>query len=135
MIKLIVGNKGSGKTKAMIEMINKAAQTTTGNVVCVEKGMKLTYDISHSVRLIDIENYEIAGFDAFFGFLSGILAGNYDITDVYIDGILKIGGKDLDGLGALLAKVERLIADSKILAVFTVSADEADLPESVKKYM
>lgn len=135
MIKLIVGNKGSGKTKAMIEMINKAAQTTTGNVVCVEKGMKLTYDISHSVRLIDIENYEIAGFDAFFGFLSGILAGNYDITDVYIDGILKIGGKDLDGLGALLAKVERLIADSKILVVFTVSADEADLPESVKKYM
>ncbi|MFQ8601048.1 MAG: hypothetical protein ACLSAP_11015 [Oscillospiraceae bacterium] len=135
MIKLIVGNKGSGKTKAMIEMINKAAQTTTGNVVCVEKGMKLTYDISHSVRLIDIENYEIAGFDAFFGFLSGILAGNYDITDVYIDGILKIGGKDLDGLGALLAKVERLIADSKILVVFTVSADEADLPESVKNYM
>ena len=135
MIKLIVGNKGSGKTKAMIEMINKAAQTTTGNVVCVEKGMKLTYDISHSVRLIDIENYEIAGFDAFFGFLSGILAGNYDITDVYIDGILKIGGKDLGGLGALLAKVERLIADGKILVVFTVSADEADLPESVKKYM
>ena len=68
MIKLIVGNKGSGKTKTLIDMINKAAKTTSGNIVCIEKGLKMTYDIDYSVRLIDIESYGVAGFDAFYGF-------------------------------------------------------------------
>ena len=87
MIKLIVGQKGSGKTKTLIDMINAAAKEAKGNVVCVEKGLKMTYDISHSVRLIDIEHYDIKGFDAFYGFLAGVCAGNYDITDVFVDGL------------------------------------------------
>ena len=134
MIKLIVGNKGSGKTKILIDMINHSLQTSDGNVGCIERGMKLTYEINHNCRLIDAEEYGVEGFDMFFGFLSGLLAGNYDIKDVYVDGILKIGGRDYDKLGEMFDKVDALSSKSNVNVVFTVSADSSELPESVKKF-
>ena len=75
MIQLIVGGKGSGKTKKMIDMINASAKTTPGNIVCIEKCMKLTYDIDHSARLIDVDEYSIDGYDMLYGFIAGVLAG------------------------------------------------------------
>ena len=96
MIQLIVGGKGSGKTKKMIDMINASAKTTPGNIVCIEKSMKLTYDIDHSARLIDVDEYGIDGYDMLYGFIAGVLAGNYDIVEVYLDGVLKLGHHDLD---------------------------------------
>ena len=90
MIQLIVGGKGSGKTKKMIDMINDSAKTTPGNIVCIEKSMKLTYDIDHAARLIDVDEYKISGYDMLYGFIAGILAGNYDIVEVYLDGVLKL---------------------------------------------
>ena len=90
MIKLIVGAKGSGKTKAMIDMINDSVKTSKGNVVVVEKGMKLTYDIAPAARLIDLDEYKVAGGEMLYGFVAGLMASNYDITDLYIDGILKV---------------------------------------------
>ncbi|MDF2568223.1 MAG: hypothetical protein K0R90_1679 [Oscillospiraceae bacterium] len=134
MIKLIVGNKGTGKTKILIDMINHSLQTTSGNVICIEKGAKLTYDVDHSVRLIDAEHYNVEGYDVFFGFIAGLLAGNYDITEIYVDSILKIGGRDYDKLGELFEKVNAIAEQSKATIVFTVSADESELPESVKKF-
>ncbi len=134
MIKLIVGEKGTGKTKAMIDMINAVADTTNGNVVVVEKSMKLTYDISHKARLIDVDEYKITNYDALYGFLAGLLAGNYDITDVFVDGSLKIGGYDLEGYGTLLDQVNAL-AGENVKVTITVSANAETLPESVKKYM
>ncbi len=134
MINLIVGGKGSGKTKKMIEMINTSAKTTPGNIVCIEKSMKLTYDIDHAARLIDVDEYRINGYNMLYGFIAGILAGNYDIVEVYLDGVLKLGNHDLDGLGTLLDELAVLTGDS-IKMVVTVSADESALPESVKKYM
>ena len=89
MIKLIIGKKGSGKTKLLIDKVNTAVQNTNGYVVCIEKGMKLTFEIDHAVRLIDADEYAIKGYDAFYGFVSGVLAGNYDIKEIFIDGILK----------------------------------------------
>jgi energy-coupling factor transporter ATP-binding protein EcfA2 len=94
MIKLIVGNKGSGKTKTLIRMVNEAVKMPSGKVVCVEKGLKLTYDISHQARLVDIEHYGVSGFVAFGGFLCGLMAGNYDITDIFVDATLRIGGRE-----------------------------------------
>ena len=94
MIKLIVGTKGSGKTKAMIDMINDSVKTSKGNVVVVEKGMKLTYEIHNAARLIDLDEYKIAGGEMLYGFVAGLLASNYDITDLYIDGILKVLNHD-----------------------------------------
>ncbi len=133
MIKVICGKKGSGKTKQMIDMVNDVCAKTTGSVVCIEEGMQLTYDISYRCRLIDAKEYAINGYDAFYGFFAGVLAGNYDISDVFVDGILKIGNKDLAGLGCLFAKIEKLTKDVNV--TITVSADEADLPEEVKKYL
>ena len=134
MIKLIAGKKGTGKTKILIDMMNDTAKSTKGNVVCIEKGAKLTYDIDHSIRLVDIEQYNISGYDAFYGFLAGMFAGNYDIKEVFIDSILKIGGADYDELGILLDKVAKLVGE-EIIVAFTVSADSEDLPNSVKKYI
>ena len=82
MIKLIVGTKGSGKTKAMIDQINDAVKTSKGNVVVVEKGMKLTYDIAPAARLIDLDEYKIAGGEMLYGFVAGLMASNYDITEI-----------------------------------------------------
>ena len=83
MISIIIGNKGSGKTKRLISLVNEAVSSSKGNVVCVEKVKKLTYDISHKARLIATDNYSICGFDALYGFLAGIRADNYDVT-VYV---------------------------------------------------
>ena len=134
MIKLVVGSRGSGKTKQMVDMINESIKTTAGNIVCIEKSMKLTYELNHRCRLIDMDNYAITGYDMLYGFMAGILAGNYDIVEMYVDGILKIGNKDLVGLGNLLDKLAVLAGESVNL-VITVSADLADLPEGVCKYL
>lgn len=134
MIKLITGTKGTGKTKTMIEMINKSAETTPGNVVCIEKSMKLTYDVSHKVRLIDVDEYAIDGYEMLYGFVAGVLAGNYDIVEVYVDGILKIGGGDLAGLETLLKKLDCLSKGS-VSFVITVSADAETLTPGIKAYL
>ena len=102
MIKLIVGAKGSGKTKAMIDMINDSVKTSKGNVVVVEKGMKLTYDIAPAARLIDLDEYKVSGGEMLYGFVAGLMASNYDITDLYIDGILKVLNHDINRLGVVL---------------------------------
>lgn len=134
MISLIVGSRGSGKTKQMIDMINTSVTTTTGNIVCIEKSMKLTYELDHKCRLVHMDEYSIMGYDMLYGFIAGIFAGNYDIVELYIDGILKIGNRDLEGLGVLLDKVNELAGDN-IKVVVTVSSDLETLPESVKKYL
>ncbi|WP_395151923.1 hypothetical protein [uncultured Allofournierella sp.] len=133
MIKLIVGTKGTGKTKAMIDSINAVTKTTNGNVVVVEKSMQLTYDIDHAARLIDLDRYNVAGYDMMFGFVAGVLAGNYDITELYIDGLLKVVDKDLTGLAKFLADVEAAAGDTNV--TITLSTAEETLPEEVKKYL
>ncbi|MBR4622267.1 MAG: hypothetical protein IKO44_01880 [Ruminococcus sp.] len=133
MINLIPGKKGTGKTKILIDNIREGLSTATGNVVCIERGMKLTYDIPHKVRLVDAEEYGINSFDAFYGFVAGMLAGNYDIQQVYVDGILKIGGRDYEALGDMIEKLAMLAKDIKI--VLTVSADVDELPAKVKAFI
>ncbi|MEG2429064.1 MAG: hypothetical protein RSA99_01645 [Oscillospiraceae bacterium] len=133
MIKLIIGNKGSGKTKILIDKINAAVSVTNGDVVCIEQGMTLKLQLDHSVRLIDAEDYKIEGYEAFYGFVTGVLAGNYDIKEIFVDGILKIGKKDLEGLGDLLEKLYKQIP-ADVTIIFTVSADQEDLPSSVLKF-
>lgn len=134
MVKIITGNKGTGKTKILIDNINNAAKSTSGYVVCVDKGEKLRYDIGHTVRLVDTEHYNIYSFEAFYGLVAGMLAGNYDIKEVFVDSILKVGGADFDALGALVAKLDKLSGED-VSIMLTVSADKADLPDSVTKYI
>ena len=132
MIKLIIGNKGTGKTKKLIELVHDAVKDSKGNVLCVEKGATLTYDLKPQARLIDTDSYEIKGFDMCYAFLAGLLAGNYDITDVFVDSIIKIGGRDFEALAAFLEKIDKISADTTF--VFTISADAAELPAGVTKY-
>ena len=103
MVRVIMGVKGTGKTKQMIELINEAAKTEAGNVVCIERGSKLTYDIHNSIRLVEASEYSIESFDALKGFISGLHAGNFDISHIFIDSFYKL----VDG--ATLADVEDFV--------------------------
>ena len=132
MIKLIVGPKGAGKTKTMIDMINAAVKTTEGNIVVIEKSMKLTTDINHAARLLDVDEYGIQGADMLYGFVAGVLAGNYDITELFLDGLLKIVDHDMDAAAALLARMDAVTKDVEVIV--TVSSAEDALPDSIKKY-
>ena len=134
MIKLIVGPKGAGKTKTMIDMIDNATKTTSGNIVVIEKSMKLTTSINHQARLLDVDEYGIQGGDILYGFVAGVLAGNYDITELFIDGILRIVDHDMDVAATVLDKIDAITRDS-VEVVITVSATEDALPEGIKKYM
>ena len=134
MMKLIVGSKGSGKTKTMVDMINSATKTTAGNVVVIEKGMQLTYTIDHKARLVDLADYKISGYEMLYGFVAGVLAGNYDITELFVDGMIRVGGDDLEALGKTLDAIAAIAGDSTEVVV-TISAEESALPESVKKYL
>ena len=134
MIKLITGKKGTGKTKILIDQINDTVKSTNGNLVCIEKGDNIRRSISFRVRWCDTEYYAIEGYDTFYGFVAGLLASNYDITDVFVDGIFRIGGRDYDAFGKLLEKLDKLTGDD-VSVVFTVSADDSELPESVKQFL
>ncbi len=133
MIKLITGKKGTGKTKILIDMINDAVKSTNGSLVCIEKGETIRRSISYKVRWCDVEQFNVSGYEAFYGFLAGMLAGNYDIKEVFVDGIFKIGGRDYNEFGAMLEKIDKLADDTTV--VFTVSADESELCDSVKQFI
>lgn len=131
MINILIGKKGSGKTKKLIECANQAVANSNGNVVVIEKGLKLTYDISHKARLIDSDAYAITGLDAMEGFLCGICAGNYDVTDILIDSTLKIIGQDMAALSALIVKIKKLAEEANVTFTLSISADESEVPEDV----
>ena len=135
MIKLIVGNKGSGKTKLLVEMVTKAANSSSGNVVCIEKEPKLTFDIPSSVRLMETCKDSIEGYGEFSGYVAGVLSGNFDITDLFIDSTLKIGGRDLNKFACFLEKLSASIGSREVNVVMTVSADKDELPASVRSYI
>ena len=106
MVTLLTGKKGSGKTKKLIELAKEAVEKSNGNVVLIEKGQKLTYNLPYSVRLIDSDAYDVKGADALLGFISGICAGNYDVTDIFVDSTLKITGTDASVTEALVAELK-----------------------------
>lgn len=135
MITLLTGKKGSGKTKKLIELANAALEKSQGNVVVIEKGQKLTYDISHAVRLIDTDAYDVKGADALFGFLSGICAGNYDVTDILVDSTLKITGTGAEILETLVPELNKLSEASSANIVLLISAADEEIPASAAGYV
>ena len=128
MIKIIIGKKGSGKTKKLVDLVNSAANESLGNVVCIEKGDTLTYSVTHKARLIDADSYKIAGYGEYYGMLAGIKAGNYDITHIFGDATLRIGSRDYD---ELVVFFERLGAIDDVEFLFTISADKDELPKKL----
>lgn len=134
MIKLIIGNKGSGKTKKLIDQVNTCVEVSDGNVVCVEKEPKLTYDVSSKARLLETDTYQINGHKAFYGFLAGICAGNYDVTDILIDATFKIVGRDYDKLPQFFGMLSELSEASDVNFYLTISCDKEDLPVEIFGY-
>jgi hypothetical protein len=132
MVTLIIGKKGTGKTKKLIALANDTAAASTGNVVVIEKGAKLTYDITHKARLIDTDAYAITGYDMMFGFLSGICAGNFDVSDILVDSTFKICPEAVEGLEEFVVKLNKLAEASETKFTLLISAAEEDLPEGLK---
>ena len=135
MINVIMGLKGSGKTKKLIDSINSAVNQASGDVVCIEYGKKLTYDLNYRVRLVDSKEYGIASLEMLKGFLSGLHAGNFDITHVYIDNLYKtIGSNPANGEAFVVWCAEFAKANNMEITM-TISEDPAEAPEAIKKYI
>ena len=135
MLKLIIGVKGTGKTKTLINLVNGALEVTKGDVVCIEKGVKLRYDIKPTARLIDTEEYMIRDAHALYGFVAGILASNHDVTDLFIDSTLKICKEDRNAFEALVVELDKLVEKNTVNLVMTVSMPEEEASETIRKYM
>ena len=131
MVSLIIGNKGSGKTKKLIALINEAVENTKGTVVCIEKSPLLTYEVTHEARLIETERFAIEGCDAFYGMVCGIIAQDHDLTDVFVDATFKIVGRDYDAFAALINKICKVSDEANVNFVFTVSEDQDKLPAAL----
>lgn len=128
MVTLLIGHKGSGKTKKLISLANEAVTNSTGNVVVIEKGAKLTYDVTHKARLIDTDQYQISGYDVLFGFISGICAGNYDVTDIFVDSTFKICSDNKEDLKTFVSKIKQLSDNAETNVTLLISADKEELP-------
>lgn len=135
MIKVIMGVKGTGKTKQMIDLINSAVNNEHGNVVCIEKGRKLTYDINSQIRLVEAEPYNLNTFEVMRGFISGLYAGNFDITHIFIDSLCKIVPSDCGPeLDSFLSWLDAFAERNNIKFTISISADESLASDDVKKY-
>ena len=135
MIHVIMGLKGSGKTKKLIDSINETLATASGDVVCIEYGKKLTYDINYRVRLVDSEEYAISNADMLKGFLSGLHAGNFDITNVYIDNLYKTIGTDRATGEAFVAWCANFAAANNMNITITISDDPALASDAMKQFL
>lgn len=134
MVKLLIGKKGTGKTKELIERVNSAADVAKGNVVFVSNSTSSAmFDISRNVRMADTSDFDIVNYSEFEGFICGIISGNYDITNIFVDGLFKIvKNDDLDGLENFLSRLEKISAKFDISFVLSLSIDVNDAPDYVK---
>ena len=135
MLKLIIGVKGTGKTKNLIELVNTAAENSQGNVVCIEKGTKLRFDVKYKARLIDVTECYVDDAQSLFGFIAGILASNHDVTDVFVDSALKICNNDSVAFDKFVEEVNALAEKLNVKVVMTSSIPAEEASDTVKKYL
>ena len=135
MIHVIMGLKGSGKTKKMVDSIHNTVANASGDVVCIEYGKKLTYDLSYRVRLVDSKEYGINSIDMLKGFLSGLHAGNFDITHVYIDNLYKTIGNDRATGEAFVAWCAEFAKINNMEITVTISDDPELASDAMKQYL
>ena len=134
MLKLIIGVKGTGKTKTLIDMVNKTAEESAGSVVCIERGVKLRYDVKYKTRLINTNDYLIFDAQALFGFIAGILASNHDVTDLYVDSALKICNDDMNAFEKMVIEIDELSEKHNVNVVMTSSIPVEAASDIVNKY-
>ena len=135
MVKLLVGKKGTGKTKHLIDLVHETALESKGNVVCIEKGDSLTYDIKSSVRLISAAEYGISDYEKMFGFVCGIMSSDYDCTHIFIDSITNICGEDMSTLTSFFTSLIAITERHNLTLISTISADAPVLPVELHPFM
>ena len=136
MVKLIMGLKGSGKTKRLVELVREAVAMENGDVVCIEKEKKLTFDIPYQARLIEAGSYDIGSYEFIKGFFCGLHSGNYDITHVFVDNFYKIvSNKDPVMFGKFLDWLENFSEKENIEFVISATLDPDTVGEAIRKYM
>ena len=135
MVKLIIGIKGTGKTKTLIKMVDEALEKTTGDVVVLEKGEKLKFDIKYQARLVNTAEYYINDAQSLYGFVAGILASNHDVTDLFIDTTLRICANDVAAFEKMVEEIDILTVKKDINIVMTASIDENEASDVIKKYV
>ncbi len=134
MIKLICGDKGAGKTKKILDMANDTAQTSKGTVVFLDKDDSHKLGLSYKVRLNDMSEWRVSSDNELVAFIKGMLATNYDITDIFVDGVVKISGHPVEELANFFGCLERVISDKDVSVVLTISKDPSALPDFLAKY-
>ena len=135
MLKLMIGVKGTGKTKALISLVNEAVEKTHGDVVCIEKGVKLRFDVKYQARLIDVTEYFVADAQSLYGFVAGILASNHDVTDLFIDSALKICNEDMAAFEKLMGEIAAISDKLGVNVVITASMPAETASDEIKKYL
>ena len=136
MVRLIMGTAGAGKTKQLIDLIHASVEAEKGSVVCIEPGADMTYDVSHSVRLVNAGEYDLDSFECLRGFVSGLYAGNYDISHVYVDNLCKITrNNDVRETEKFLNWLERFSDKNMVKFTVTISADVDTATDDMRQYM
>lgn len=132
MIKLIVGNKGKGKTKYLLDMVNGSVTTISGNIVYLDKSTKHMHELSNKVRLINVYDYQIENCDEFIGFICGIISQDYDLEQMYLDSFLTIAHLEGIDITSVIDKLNKISEAYKVDFILSVSNDEKNLPKSLK---
>ena len=135
MLKMIVGVKGTGKTKTLISMVNAATELSAGSVVCIEKGTNLRFNVKYQARLINVDEYALTDAQSLYGFIAGVYASNQDITHIFVDGTYRICNKNIDEFEKFVLETAKFADEADVNVVMTVSMPIDDIPESVRQYM
>ena len=136
MVQIIMGLKGSGKTKRLVELVREAVNEDSGDVVCIEKERKLTFDIPYQARLIEAGSYDVGSYEFLKGLICGVHAGNYDITHFFIDNFYKlVNDQSPDALEHFLVWLDKFSEAEKISFVISVSADPSTVSEKVRSFI
>ena len=133
MVQLIVGKKGKGKTKIILDMVNKEVANASGNIVYLDKGNDHMYELNNKVRLINVKDYGVANADEFIGFIRGIVSQDHDLEQIYFDGFMKISClESVDQVEKVINKLDSISDTYGFKVIVSISLDEAELPESIK---
>lgn len=132
MVQLIVGKKGKGKTKHLLDKVNNEVKSITGNIVYLDKSTKHMYELNNKVRLVDVSEYAIENNSEFIGFVCGIISQDHDLQQMYFDSFLKIAALEADDIAATVEKLEKISELFNVDFILSVSLDEAELPENLK---
>lgn len=135
MVKLMIGVKGTGKTKALVNMVNETSDTSKGNVICLEKGVKLTYDVKHQVRLINTNDYLVFDAQSLFGFIAGVMASDHDLTDIFVDSALKICNDDKVAFEKFVLELDELAQKANVNVIMTASLPVEEASDVINKYV